>query len=445
MIAFIWQRDWEVLGSILARRLLDAGHEVTIFSRNGQKGAGASAELFAQGAKKAKSLAAALKGASTVLTLLGTSQEVEDVYLGAGGIFENAAPESLFIDLSTSSPRLAKELHALAAVHDHRFIEAPFDGEFELLATAPEGKMGDKGGFDEECGSSSSPYSCFCLFAAGEADNLEKALPILRVLAPRVVEAGLPGSGAALKLVSRVALAGALMGVVEAIMLATVVGVARERVLEVVNRGAAASVVARAFGRRILDEDFYYGCDLHLFFNDLTCVLDVADEFDLVLPGLETAHQLYDLLVLAGGGQKGIHALALIYYEEAQCVKHGLNWELAQRAMDVYERASEGYSDYDYDYDYDYDSDYDDDDEDDDGGFGGHGGSSGGHGGHGFGGSGDGFGGAAGGLEGGSGLGGFGSGGGSGAGSAGSGGGSGAGGAGSSGRRPSMGGFFSSN
>jgi 3-hydroxyisobutyrate dehydrogenase len=325
MIAFIWQRDWEALGSVFAQRLIDAGHDLTVCVRNGQSGARASEAALPQGAQQAKSLTAAVESADVILTLLSTPQEVEDAYLGEGGIFEKAACASLFIDLSTSSPRLAKELYALAAVHDHSFVEAPVEGDIEAAS--------------------------FRILAAGEPDNLEKALPLLRILTPRVVEVGLPGNATTLKLASQIALAGAIMGVVEAVTFATVAGVEKEHILEIVNQGVAASTVTQAFGRRILDEDFYYGCDLRLFFDELTCALDAADELELALPGLETAHQLYDLLVLVGGGQKGIHALALIYYDEVRCAQHGLNWELAQRAMDVYERANEGYGDYDYDYD----------------------------------------------------------------------------------------------
>jgi hypothetical protein len=96
--------------------------------------------------------------------------------------------------------------------------------------------------------------------------------------------------------------------------------------------------------------------ELQQFFFDLSGALDAADESNLALPGLETAHQLYDLLVLVGGAKKGIHALALIYYDEERCTRHGLNWELAQQAMDVYENVEEAaYVDDDYD-----DEDYDD-------------------------------------------------------------------------------------
>jgi 3-hydroxyisobutyrate dehydrogenase len=288
-----------------------------------------------------------VKGAEVVLTLLSSPQEAEDVYLGEGGVFEKAHDAGLFIDLGTSSPRLAKELYALAAVHDQCFVEAPLELSFQ-----------------EPPADGLAP-SALRAFAAGDPDSLQRALPVLGLLVPEVVDAGLPGCGVACKLASQIAVAGALMGVVEAVTFALLVGVEPARIPQVLEHGAASSVVARAFGKRILDEEFYQGGDLRLFFNELTSALDVADSLDLALPGLETAHQLYDLLVLIGGGKKGIHALALIYYDEKRCVAHGLDWELAQRAMDVYERANENcsgcaYGD-DYEYDYDDDEDCDED------------------------------------------------------------------------------------
>ena len=345
MIALIWQNNWSALGCRLAGQLVAAGYEVSVFVRNGRQGSlkgnvkPSSKGSVKSGAKdaiglppeviEAKSQISAIKKAEVVLTLLNTPQEVEDVYLGNDGILEHARQSSLFIDLSTSNPRLAKELYALAAVHDHSFVEAPIEGNPDMLET------GD-----------------FRVYAAGEPDNIKRALPILHALTPHVLEVGLPGNGSSLKLASQIALANTLMGVVEAVTFLQIAGMESNQILRALDTSPTASVVAQAFGKKIIDEEFYYGVDLQQLFFDLTAALDAADEFGLALPGLETAHQLYDLLVLVGGAKKGIHALALIYYDEERCVKHGLNWELAQQAMDVYERANEGaYDDYDYDDD----------------------------------------------------------------------------------------------
>jgi len=337
MIALICKHDWSALGYQFARKLTSAGLEVSVFIKNEQQELKRKAKSktgsnfidvdLSSEAIRADSLGSAVKRAGVVLTLLNTSQEVEDIYLGTGGVFENAAPASLFIDLSTSNPKLAKEIHALAAVHDHGFIDAPLDGDADSFQTGS-----------------------FRIYAAGEPDNLEKALPILHALTPDVVVAGLPGSGSTMKLASQIALANAIMGVVEAITFSLVAGLRGEQILSALERNAAARITAQAFGKKIIDEEFYYGLELQQFFFDLSAALNAADDYGLALPGLETAHQLYDLLVLVGGAKKGIHALALIYFEEDRCTRHGLNWELAQQAMDIYERANDGaYDDLDYD------------------------------------------------------------------------------------------------
>jgi 3-hydroxyisobutyrate dehydrogenase len=303
-VAFIGKGE---LGGALCARLSEAGYDVRFCEKPAQN---------------SSALAKTVRSAQIVLTQLESPQEAEDIYFAEGGILEKAAPESLFIDMTTTNPRFAKELHALASVHDHGFVEAPFEGDIEAL----------------EAGA-------LRIFAAGDPDHLNRALPVLNALTPRVLSVGLPGTGTAARLASLIGTAGALLGMVESVTFALLAGIDQERIIELLNDGYSATAVAGYFGQRVIDEDFYHGVNLQTFFKDLTVALDAADELNLALPGLETAHQLYDLLVLVGGGDKGIHALALIYYDEDRCAKFGLNWELAQRAMDVYERAHDGYYD----------------------------------------------------------------------------------------------------
>ena len=335
MIAMIWQSDWNALGGMIAKKFLEANQEVNVFIKNVQQNGDKDGSGLPAGVNLVTSLSQAIQDAQAVLTLLNTPQEVEDVYLGDGGIFEHTSAGTLFIDLSTSNPRLAKELYALAAVHDHSFVEAPL-----------------------VCGADVFETGALSVYAASEKQDLKKALPVLRMFAQDVLDAGIPGSGSALKLASQIALANTLMGVVESVTFALFAGITSEKILKMLETNPAASVVAQAFGKRIIDEDFYYGIELQQFFFDLTSALDAADELGLALPGLETAHQLYDLMVLVGGAKKGIHGLALIYHDEEYCTQHGLNWELAQQAMDVYERGQEdSYDDEFYDDDDDEECD----------------------------------------------------------------------------------------
>jgi 3-hydroxyisobutyrate dehydrogenase len=346
-IAFIWQGAY---GPALIDRLAEVGHDLVYLEKSGQK----PLEPAPAAGRAAASLSEALAQAEFVMTLLTSPQEVEDTYLGDGGIFEKAAAATCFIDLTTSSPRLARELHALAAVHDHPFVEAPFEMSVPTLWGEHPLGMEGMGDPDQSCEDTLVPLR---VFAAGEPDSLTLALPLLKTLAPDVIDCGLPGAGSAMRLASVIAVAGSLMGVIEAVSFANLSGVSKDRVLKLLESGFSNSMVANHFGRHILEEDYSFGRDLRRFFNALTVALDAADELELVLPALETAYQLYDLLVMVGGGDKGIHALALLYTDEEQATRHGLNWELAQRAMDVYERASEGYDDDDYYYDDDDDCD----------------------------------------------------------------------------------------
>ncbi|MDR3307852.1 MAG: NAD(P)-dependent oxidoreductase [Coriobacteriales bacterium] len=322
-IAFIWQ---DVLGAALAQKLARNGYEVRGFAR----GADAVAEV--PGVQAAATIAEAIAGAAMVFTLFEGPQEVEEVYLGSGGIFESAKENTYFVDLTTSNPRLARELHALASVHDSSFVDAPVEGGAEGFETG-----------------------LLRIYAGGEDDSLGVVAPVLQALTPQVFEMGLPGTGMAMRIASIIAVAGNLMSLVEALAFAGYSGIAPERMGAFAQEGPAASAVAARYTAHIAAEDFKTGGGLRRFHRELTTALDAADELDMAFPTLETAHQLFDLLVLVGGGDMGLQTLALIYREEEFCNAQGLDWALAQRVMDVYDRANG------YEYDYD-DDDCDDPD-----------------------------------------------------------------------------------
>ena len=318
--------DWR--GPIIADLLAGGGFTPICLDR--RVGADSDSVALPMNAVRVSSVSQALKEVTAVLTVLDSQQEDEDIYMAGGGIFEVAKPGGLFIDLSTTTPRLAKELGALAAVHDHAFVEAPLIGTRAELAD-----------------------SRARILAAGEADSLKQALPILGVIAEEVSLTGLSGNGMAAKLAWQVSLASSLVGLVEALAFAAINGLDKLLMLELLTDEAhPAYSLATEFGKAIIDEDFQAGLDVKSFLSDLDIALEAADEADLPLPGLETCQRLFDLLQLIGDDSRGIQSLALNYYDEANSQRFGLNWSLAQKAMDIYERgSSESPDDYLYDYD----------------------------------------------------------------------------------------------
>ena len=309
-VGFIGYND---LSAALVAKLTNAGFEVAELS-------------LVTPRKKAqkKSIARIVAEADIIITLLANPQEVEELYFSSGGILELAKPGDCCIDLSFNTPRGARELYALASVHDCFFIEAAFVEANGLTH----------------------------LFVGGESPIIERFYPVLDALSDDVLVTGIPGTASAAKISSIITQASALMGLVEGLTFALNNHVNTDSITKLLAIDPHVALAMRRMAQSILDEQFDEGASLELFFNELAIALDAVDDLDFALPVLETTHQLYDLLMMVGGSKKALQALALVYREEDYCVKQGLDWGLAQRAMDIYEQANEfGFDDYEDTFD----------------------------------------------------------------------------------------------
>jgi len=321
-------------GLSIAALLVNAGYQVICHDRRKSKSKKAKPPT---GVTTVTSIKDALKSAATVVTVVKSQQSDEDVYMMGGGVLAHAKAASLFVDMSPISPRMAREMHALAAVHDHRYVDAPYLGNVrELQANQA------------------------LLFAGGEPGALKQAMPLLGAISQNILETGLPGTGAATRLAWQIALAGSLLGLVEAISFAALNSVDKSTIVELLKgQNSLIAGVAGAYGPAIEAEDFNGGLSVAAYLDDLNLALESADEGSLPLPGLETVQQLYDLLQLISDDRRGIQSLALAYYDDRNSERFGLNWQLAQKAMDVYERGGEDDED-EYDMYYDEDQSHHD-------------------------------------------------------------------------------------
>jgi 3-hydroxyisobutyrate dehydrogenase len=151
--------------------------------------------------------------------------------------------------------------------------------------------------------------------------------------------------------------AASLLGIAETLAFARSCNIDGQVMLELIASNPLRSESEKTLARMVVDERFDCGFPLQRFYQEITVALDAADELNLAMPVIETAHQLFDLLMMIGASGMGVHALALIFSEEEHCKKHGLNWELAQRFMDVYEHVHDDDCDFE---DYDDFDDFDD-------------------------------------------------------------------------------------
>lgn len=245
----------------------------------------------------------ALLGSQIVITSLHTSADVENLYLGDEGLLELMDPGTFCIDLSISSPRLAREIQAVAAVSDIEVLDAPIVnlGEHEQAA----------------------------VFVGGDAQTQELLSPIFPYLAPCVMPQEGAGDGQFAAMICIIALAGSLMGAVEAISLAHIAGFSEKSALNALASTSGGSRALVDYIPQVLRHDYSGHIKIASFLDMLDVALDTAEELEVTVPMTETAYQLYELLQAVGGEELNIQALALLYEDEQTCADYGLDWALA--------------------------------------------------------------------------------------------------------------------
>lgn len=276
-----------VMGASMAGHLLRAGHEVVVHTRTRAK----AEPLLAAGARWADSPAAAVAGADAALSMVGYPADVEQVWRG----FLSAAPRGcLLIDLTTSSPALARRLAADAVAHGLRPLDAPVSG-------------GDRGARE----------ATLTVMTGGSEEDHAAALPVLSLMGRTVERLGGPGAGQLCKLANQIAVASGMVAMTETLAFARAVGLDLAVVHRAVSGGAAGSWPMTNLAPRVLRGDFAPGFYAKHLVKDLGLALETARECGVELPGLELAARLYDRVLSAGDGDLGTQALARRYFGAA--------------------------------------------------------------------------------------------------------------------------------
>lgn len=271
-----------VMGSSMASRLLAAGHPLRIHTRTRSK----AEPLLEKGAVWSPDPASAAAGSRMVITMLGFPEDVERVYFGADGLLAAAEPGALLVDMTTSSPALARRIHAEAEKRGLSALDAPVSGGD---IGAREGKLS--------------------IMAGGNADAFEAAGNAFDVLGSRCVWHGGPGNGQRVKLCNQIAVFGSTLGTCEALAFATRAGLDPAKVLESIGAGAASSWALANLAPRILKGDFAPGFYVRHFLKDIGLALAEAEVLGAFTPGLALARELYGSLERTGMGDKGTQAL----------------------------------------------------------------------------------------------------------------------------------------
>lgn len=280
-----------VMGVSMCGHLLDAGYPVTVHTRTRQK----AAPLEAKGASWANTPAEVSSAADVVFSIVGYPHDVREVLLGPDGAVAAARPGSVIVDMTTSEPSLAVEIHQAAAAREVGALDAPVSG-------------GDVG----------ARQATLSIMVGGEDEHFARVAPLFELMGKTIVHLDGPGAGQHTKMVNQILIAGGMVAVCEALLYAQRSGLDLERALEAVSGGAAGSWSLTNYGPRMLSGDFAPGFFVDHFVKDMGIALQEAESLGLSVPGLALAHQLYVALQAHGGGRNGTHALLLSLADQSK-------------------------------------------------------------------------------------------------------------------------------
>ena len=264
-----------VMGYPMAGHLAAAGHRVTVYNRTAAK----SAEWVAKhGGKSAATPAEAARGAALVFACVGNDDDLRSVTLGAGGAFAGMAAGTIFVDHTTASAAVARELAEAGGAKGIRFIDAPVSG----------GNLGAING-------------ALTVMCGGDAAAFAEARPLAMAFAKAMTLLGPSGSGQLAKMVNQIAIAGLVQGLSEAISFGEKSGLDMKAVLEVIGKGAAQSWQMDNRGPTMIDDKFDFGFAVDWMRKDLGIALEEARRNGARLPVTALVDQFYADLQAAGG------------------------------------------------------------------------------------------------------------------------------------------------
>jgi 3-hydroxyisobutyrate dehydrogenase len=266
-----------VMGGPMAAHLQKAGHEVTVYNRTTSK---SEDWVTANGGAFATTPRGAAAGADFVMACVGNDDDLRSVTLGDDGAFAGMQAGSVFVDHTTVSAAVTRELYAAAAAAQISFIDAPISGG--------------------QAGAENAALSIMC---GGDSDVFDRALPVMEVYSKICRRIGDSGAGQMTKMCNQIAIAGVVQGLSEALHFAEKAGLDGRAVVEVISQGAAGSWQMANRYETMLDDEFEHGFAVDWMRKDLGICLDTADETGASLPLTALVDQFYKDVQKLGGGR----------------------------------------------------------------------------------------------------------------------------------------------
>lgn len=278
------------MGAPMARRLVEAGHDVTVHNRTRSR----EEPLAELGAKRASTPRGAAAGAEVVFTMVSDTPDVQAVVLGEQGVALGMNKGSVLVDMSTISPATTRRIATAVLEHGVHMLDAPVSG-----------------------GSEGAEKGTLSIMVGGEAEALERVRPVLQQLGSTITHVGGSGAGQAAKAVNQTIIAGTYAAVAEGMALALAAEIDVDAALQALGGGAAGSWVLANRARNMVEGHYPLGFRTRLHRKDLGIALAAARELGVAMPVAAYVEQLETSLVKRGFGDEDVSNVARIVREQA--------------------------------------------------------------------------------------------------------------------------------
>jgi 3-hydroxyisobutyrate dehydrogenase len=255
-----------VMGNAMCGHLIKAGHQLYIYNRTRQK----ADNLIARGAIWCGSPKQVAQHCQIIFSIVGFPPDVETVLLGDQGAMAGSKPGTVIVDMTTSSPALAKKIFARAQKMSLSALDAPVSG----------GDVGAREG-------------TLAIMVGGDQSTFDRIFPLFQKMGKKITFMGHAGAGQHTKICNQILIAGTMIGTVESLLYAQRTGMDLDSIINVIGQGAASSWTINNLGRRIAKGDFSPGFFIKHFVKDMGIALAEAQCMNLSLPGLAMVHQFY--------------------------------------------------------------------------------------------------------------------------------------------------------
>jgi len=266
-----------VMGYPMAGYISKAGHNVTVFNRTTSK---ADKWIEQHKGSKANSPAEAAKDADFVFTCVGNDNDLREVTFGENGIFKTIKKDSIYIDNTTASATIAREIYDYATKNGFGFLDAPVSG----------GQAGAENG-------------ALTVMIGGDQESFDKAKDVIDCYSKKMKLLGKAGSGQLAKMVNQICIAGLVQGLSEGINFGINAGLKMEDVIEVISKGAAQSWQMENRYKTMIEDKFEFGFAVDWMRKDLKIALEEAKKNNSPLPITEIVDNFYSEVQKMGGNR----------------------------------------------------------------------------------------------------------------------------------------------